>query len=254
MWKDIATSSLYAGIGAVLLVASIAVASAQVMQSGSYQIQSDSINFSGGFSTSANYGLESTAGEIATGDGQSETYALRAGYQQMQKVFIALTGASDVVLSPSIPGLTGGVSNGSTTVTVTTDSPSGYSLSIQAEAAPAMSSGSNLIADYSPSGAAPDLVFATGPADAHLGFSPEGMDVAGRFRDDGDSCDTGSLDTPLSCWDGLSTMPMTIATHAGSNHPLGATTTIHFRVGVGSSASVAPGVYIATTTVTALPL
>lgn len=254
MWKDIATSSLYAGVSAIILVASMAVASAQVMQSGSYQIQSDSLNFGGGLSTSTNYGIESTAGELGTGESESETYALRAGYQQMQEVFISLTGATNVALSPSIAGLTGGTSNGSTTVTVTTDSPSGYTLSISAETTPAMSTGGDSIADYSPSSAFPDLVFTTGPTDSHFGFSPEGFDVAARFLDDGDSCGAGGTDTPLSCWDGLSTSPIVIATHSGANHPDGATTTIHFRVGVGSSVSQAPGVYIATTTVTALPL
>jgi hypothetical protein len=254
MWKDIATSSLLAGFCTWALILSITVSFAQVMQSGSYQIQSDSINFGGGLSTSSNYTLESTAGEIATGGSDSETYSLRAGYQQMQEVYIALSGATDVVLTPSIPGMTGGISNGSTTVSVVTDSPSGYMLTIAGENSPAMSKDADVIADYVPEGIPPDFAFITGPADAHFGYSPEGTDIADRFLDDGAVCDAGNGDTSLACWDGLSTTEEIIASQTGSNHPDGATTTIHFRVGVGGSALQAPGIYTATTTVTALPL
>ncbi len=254
MWKDIATSTLSAGLCTGVLIGSLAVSFAQVMQSTSYQIQSDSINFGGGLSTSTNYTLESTAGEIATGGSDSETYALRAGYQQMQEVYIALSGSNDVLLSPSIPGMTGGVSNGSTTVSVVTDSPSGYMLTIAVEGDPGMSKGADSIADYTPETAVPDFTFTTGPADAHFGYTPEGADIADRFLDDGLACDAGSSDTPLACWDGLSTTEETIAQRSGSNHPDGATTTIHFRVGVGGSVLQAPGIYTATTTLTALPL
>ena len=68
------------------------------------------------------------------------------------------------------------------------------------------------------------------------------------------SCNTGLLNTSLACWDGLTTTPVQFARGGGSNHPDGATTTVHFRVGVGSAAGVVAGVYTATTTVTALPL
>jgi len=105
-----------------LCLGSLALTFAQVRTSSSYQLQSDSINFGGGLSTSTNYSLESTAGEIATGPADSTSYSLRAGYQQMQEVFLSLTGGQNVSLSPSIGGLTGGTSNGSTSVVVLTDS------------------------------------------------------------------------------------------------------------------------------------
>src|SRR5690606_8226651 len=129
-----------------------------------------SVNFGGGLSTSTNYTLESTAGELTSGIATSSNYSLKAGYQQMNQVYIAITGASDVALSPSIPGVTGGTANGSTTVVVTTDSPSGYGLSIEAEGTPAMQKGSDFIADYAPEGSDPDFTFTTGAADAHFGF------------------------------------------------------------------------------------
>ena len=227
---------------------------AQVMQSTNYRIQSDSINFGGGLSTSSSYTLESTAGEIATGDSSSATYNLHAGYQQMQEVYIALTGAQNVTMSPSIGGVTGGTSNGSTTVTVLTDSPSGYMLTIESSTTPAMVKGADVINDYVPGGD-PDFSFTTNATDSHFGYSPEGADVVQRFLDNTtDTCNTGSADTALACWDGLSVSAETIAQSGSPNHPTGATTTIRFRVGIGNSVTQTPGTYIATTTLTALPL
>ncbi len=237
-----------------VLMLSIYIAGAQVMTSSNYQMQSDSINIGGGLSSSTNYSLESSIGEVATGPSDSTNYSLRAGYQQMQEVYIAITsGSSSVSLSPSIPGLTGGTANGSTTVTVTTDSISGYQLTIMAEDSPALQKGVDSIADYTPAGN-PDYTFTTSATDAHFGYTPEGADVVQRFLNSGVTCNAGSSNDASSCWDGLSTTEVPIAESSGSNHPSGTVTTVRFRVGLGGTVSQAPGVYIATTTLTALPL
>ena len=233
---------------------SIGYATAQVRQSGSYRIQSDSINFGGGLSTSTSYKVESTGGEVGTGEVASPSFKLKAGYQQMQDVFISLSGFSAVVLSPSIPGISGGFSNGSTTVTVVTDSVSGYYLQVSGTESPAMRNGANTILDYAPIGTVPDFSFVTDPTDAQLGYTPEGVDVVTRFKDDGATCGAGSGDTTLSCWDGLSTTSRTVASRTSANNPGGSTTTLNFRVGIGGSVFQPPGTYVATTTITALPL
>lgn len=233
---------------------SLHITSAQVRTSSNYQIQSDSINVGGGLSSSTNFVQESTVGEVATGESTSTTYALKAGYQQMQEVFISMSAPSDIVMDPDLPGLTGGTSNGSTTVTVTTDDPAGYSLTIESENSPAMQSGLGTIADYN-EGSEPDYTFTTIATDAHFGFSPSGVDLVQRFLNDGGSaCDSGSSDDLLACWAGLDTSAIEIARGSGSNHPDGATTTVYFRVGIGSSAGVISGLYTATTTLTALAL
>ncbi|MCA9353943.1 MAG: hypothetical protein KC877_00300 [Candidatus Kaiserbacteria bacterium] len=237
----------------ILIVSLLNISSAQVRTSSSYQLQSDSINVGGGFSTSTSYRQESTVGEVATGRSTSTSYQLLAGYQQMQEVYLSLSITGDVTMTPNIYGLTGGTSNGSTTVTVTTDSPSGYQLTIEAENNPAMQSTNDTIADYD-DGGVPDLSFDTSTTGAHFGFTPEGMDIVQAYKDDGGSCNVDVQDTASACWDGLSTSPTTIAQKGGSNHPDGATTTIRFRVWVGSSAGLTAGVYTSTTTVTALPL
>ena len=172
----------------------------------------------------------------------------------MQEVYVSLTTTGDVVMSPDLPGLTGGTSNGSTTFTVITDSPSGYRLTIEAQNDPAMQNGPYTIADYN-AGVDPDPSFLISGGTASFGFTPEGVDVVQEFLDDNaGTCNSGSYNNTLTCWDGLSTTSVSIAEGIGSNHPAGATTTVRFRVGIGSGAGVIAGVYTATTTITALPL
>lgn len=237
-----------------VLVANIPTLRAQVRQSTSYQIHSDSVNTGGALSSSANYSLEDTTGEQATGLSDSTSYSMRAGYQQMQEIYLAISSpASDVSMSTSIGGLTGGTAVGSTAVKVTTDNAAGYQLLIAASADPAMQSGSASLADYVPAGD-PDFTFVTNASDAHFGFSPEGEDIAQRFHDLAGVCNAGTGDTVDACWDGLTTSNAEIARRTNANHPNGSTTTIKFRVGVGSSAHPAPGTYVATSTVTVLPL
>lgn len=232
----------------------LSIANAQVRSSSNYQLQSDSINAGGGLSSSANFTQESTVGEIATGRASSTNFSLRAGYQQMQEVFLSLTAIADVVMDTDLPGLTGGISNGSTTFTVVTDSPAGYQVTLQAQNDPAMQRADGAsIANYTQTGAA-DFAYTIPTAGAVFGFSPEGQDVASAFLDDTSDCGVGSVDTIGACWAGVSTTATEIVRAGGSNHPLGATTTVQFRVGIGSGANIESGLYTATTTITAVPL
>ena len=232
---------------------SLQLGMAQVATSTNYQLQSDSINFGGGLSTSTNYQQESTFGELGTGQSSSTNYMLRAGYQQMQEVYLSITAPADVIMSPDLGGITGGTSNGSTSVIVTTDSPAGYSLSIEGANSPAMQNGAYTISDYT-HGLEADFSFSITPGAASFGYSPSSLDVVDEFRDNTSACGVGSLDSPLACWAGLSTTPVIISQGTGSNHPTGTETELYFRVGVGVNAGVIAGLYTATTTLTALPL
>ncbi len=256
MARNVLFASAQTLIVAPLMLALLTNVGAQVMTSSNYQIESDSINTGGGLSSSTNYQLESTVGEQATGESDSTSYSLRSGYQQMQETYLAISAIPSVVMAPSIPGVAGGIANGSTTVTVTTDNLAGYELSIRAENDPAMQTGGGAtIADYVPAGVAPDYSFTTGAADAHFGFSPEGVDIAQRYLDNGASCDqSGGSDTADTCWDGLTTSDVVIAAADTTNHPAGTETTVQFRVGVGGSVAQQPGSYVATTTITAVAL
>ena len=238
----------------LLLITSVLFVSAQTRTSTNYQLQSDSINFGGGLSDSVSYSLEGTAGEVATGLSDSASYSLRAGYQQMQAIFISLAGGEDVVMLPALPGITGGEANASSTFTVVTDSAAGYSLTIQASNNPAMQRLDGVsIANYTPTSTA-DFAFSVPTASAEFGFSPEGVDVASAFLDNGVVCGVGSTDTALSCWAPILDSATEMSRGTASNHPDGATTSIYYRVGITNGAVVPEGEYTATTTVTALPL
>lgn len=226
----------------------------QVMQSSSYRIQDDSINVGGGFASSTRYHMEDTAGEVGTGFSSSTNYIMNAGYQQMHDFYLALSSISNVTLSPSLGGLTGGTSNGSTAFVATTDSYAGYQVTIAASTSPAMQSGTATIPDYTPSGGIPDFSFSVAASQSRFAFSPEGADIPVRYQDNGVSCNAAGGDTALSCWDGLSTSPLVIASRASANHPAGTETQLKFRVGIGASSAQDEGVYSATTTVTLLPL
>lgn len=225
----------------------------QVMSSSNFSLQSDSVNFGGGDSTSGNYSLESTMGEIATGDAVSASFSLRAGYQQMQEIYIALSVPSVVPLSPALFGLTGGTSTGAVGANVVTDNRAGYTLSIQAVGTPAMQTATSSIADYAPVGLVPDYDFLLAPTAAVFGFTVEGDDIAVRYQDSGGVCGVSGGDTLSRCWDGLSTTTRIIAQGNTDNHPTGATTTLRFQVGLGGMIAVPPGQYVATSTLTALP-
>lgn len=236
-----------------LIFSVVSVGYAQVRSSSNYQIQSDSINVAGGYSSSTNYQQESTVGELATGVSTSSSYTLRAGYQQMQEVFLSLAGVADLTMDTALGGLTGGTSNASGTYTVVTDSPAGYQLTIEAQNAPAMQKGLDSIADYQDGGVA-DTVFTVGATEALFGYTVDGVDTSQYFLDSAGSCGSGATDSSFTCWTGLDTVAQTVAQGAAANQPGGATTTIHFRVGIGGDAGVIAGEYVATTTITALPL
>jgi hypothetical protein len=211
------------------------------------------MNFGGDRSTSASYTIEDTGGEIATGSSSSTNYTMSAGYQQMQSIYMALTPPTNVTLAPAIGGVTGGTANGSTNFTVVTDDQAGYTVTITASSSPALVSATDSFADYVPSGANPDFTFGIAATASAFAFSPEGTDIAQRYKDNGSSCNAGSSDTADACWDGLSTSPITFVSRSSSNHPAGTVTTLKFRAASGSSHIQKDGTYTATTTITVLP-
>lgn len=247
-----------ASILTILTLLVLQVSSAQVRSSANYQLERDSINAGGGLSASSNYSSESTVGDIATGDSTSNNFRLQAGYQQLEEVNISLSVPTNIIMTDSLGGITGGESNGSTTVTVTTDSAGGYQLTIQSENDPAMQSiGPNVIADYVPNTAPADQLFTTDSGEVHFGFTTTGVDIADTYNF-GVSCGTGPFVgavESLFCWNGLTTIPEVVAQGSGRNNPSGATTTFHFKVGIANDAPTIPvGMYTATTTLTAYPL
>ena len=226
---------------------------AQAMQSGTYKIQSDTVNIGGKDSSSTNYKIGDTAGEVGTGDSASASYNLHAGFWQMQESYISLSTPSDLALT-AIGGIAGEASEGTLSWTVITDNMAGYSMSIQSVTSPALTSATDSFADYTPAGANPDYNFSIAPTASAFGFSPEGTDVNSRFLDNGSACNTGVGETVAKCWDGLSTSPKDAFLRTSSNQPSGTTALVRFRAESGPSHIQPAGSYSAPITVTAITL
>lgn len=226
---------------------------ADYMQSSTYRIQSDSLNIGGLESSSGTYKINDTLGEIATGDSNSSTYYMHAGYWQMQSSFISISSPSDLVLS-SMAGLSGGSSEGTMSWTVTTDNAAGYTMSIASSTTPALKSALDSLDDYVPAGASPDYNFYNAPTSSSFGFSPEGTQVIDRFKDNGSACNIGTGETVGKCWDGLSTTPKPIAGSTTSNMPNGGIVTARFRAESGADHIQTSGEYNVTIIATAVVL
>lgn len=215
---------------------------ADYMQSNSYRMQSDSLNFGGLESNSGNYKLNDTLGEIATGDSNSASYKMHAGFWQMQSSFISISDPTDLVMT-SMAGLSGGSSEGTMSWTVLTDNKAGYSMTIAASTTPALKSAQDSLDDYTPAGSDPDFNFSIPSTTSAFGFSPEGSEALPRYRDNGFACNTGSSETTGKCWDGLSVTPKAIAGSSTSNMPSGSNITVRFRAESGADHIQSSGQY-----------
>lgn len=233
-------------------------ANGYVMGSSGYRMESDDLNAGGtSFSTSSSYSLGSTVGGIATGNGSSSVYRLDAGFwhpDDSGPVYISLTSPADANLG-AISGLLGGTGDASSTWLVTTNNPTGYTLSVQSSTYPALKAASAGIPNYAPAGADPDFAFSVPATTSAFGFTVEGSDVVQRFRDNGSACNAGSSDATDACWDGFATTSKSIASANASNHPFGTETVLKYRVMLGASTiQESSSMYEASITVTAITL
>jgi hypothetical protein len=165
-------------------------------------------------------------------------------------------GVNNVTMSPSIPGITGGTSNGSTTFAVNTNNPDGYTVEIEfANATSAMrfTGGPGNIPNFG--GTVQTNFEPNVPANAaRFGFTIAGPNVDTRFLDNGGVCnDPGGASTTNTCWwlgdtTGGTVIVDSDATANAEQH------TLYFRVHVNAnpSPSLELGTYVATATLTAI--
>lgn len=239
----------------IFLGAGTGIARAYVMSSENFRLERDSINIGGNEEgASDNYRLSDTIGEIGTGDSSSSNYNIKAGYRQMDETSISITVSGSINLEPSIGGISGGAADGYGEWNVTTDSPSGYTLDIRSTGTPAMISGSNYFADYSPvSASIPDLNWDIGSVNSEFGFSPYNSEhQSGLFKNDGADCGQGGNISDQQCWFGLAAGATSIAYSPNATSLAGSGTKINFKAEVNSvDGHQISGVYTATIIVTA---
>ena len=101
------------------------------MSSTNYYIYADSVNVGGLYSASGSYSLEDTMGEAAVGTMTSTSYTINGGYQAMDLSTIGMSISSSSLFLGNLT-TPFEVKAASTTVSMSTDSETGYTLSISA--------------------------------------------------------------------------------------------------------------------------
>jgi hypothetical protein len=227
-------------------------ASAAVMGSANYSMQSDSVNVGGVYGTSTSYHMEDTVGEIATGNATSTSYNLHAGYQQMHESSISISTGSDINLTAL--SISQDTAVGNSSWTVTTDDPAGYSLSVEASTDPALqdSGTGEVFIDYSESTPGTPETWSVSGA-YEFGFSVRGSDVPeGIWGTDTDCIAATNVPSAGLKWRGFDgTTDIEIASRTSRTTPSGVISNI--CVASEQEGVFAPsGTYTATITATAL--
>lgn len=198
-------------------------AGAYVASSTNYIIQSDSISYGGGLSTSSSFSMQDTISNMSLGESTSESYTIDSGPLAVKASTISVSTPGDLTLSGSISSLTGGSAEGSVSVTVITDNPGGYQLKI--EGTP-LSSGSASFDSYS------------GPASWSVASDSSGFGFSTSTND---------------VWDSIDTTAKVIYSENANNQPTGTVTTINFKAETKKTLQQQPsGSYSSTITLTAV--
>jgi hypothetical protein len=150
--------------------------------------------------------------------------------------------AVNTTMVGSLNGITGGTANGSTTVSVRTNSPTGYTMDIAFfnngtdNAMLGSTTGSQAIRDYPATGGEPTITFSTASTSSVFGYTvraDDSSDLDQSFFNDNTDCNAGGNPgaTTTNCW----MEPLTSAFQIidrDTDAPTGATSTLYFRVHV----------------------
>ena len=98
------------------------------MSSTNYYIYADSVETGGGLSTGGNYSLEDTLGEGLISETSGPSYTINAGYQAMVLGSLSMNVSNSAINLGNLS--TTAVVSDNTTITITTDSSSGYVMSV----------------------------------------------------------------------------------------------------------------------------
>ncbi|MDP3093695.1 MAG: hypothetical protein Q8N16_02930 [bacterium] len=167
------------------------------MKSENYIIQDDSVNVGGVDQKSTNYLSSDTIGEVGTGEMASSSYKLKAGYQELQEVYISLTvpasnlSLSDMSLSTVVPVTN---ASGGAAWNIKTDNPGGYTLTLKTDKTSTLCTAGDVecFTDYSEVTSGTPETWNVNESQYQFGFSAFGNDVSTATWGTGSSCTSPS--------------------------------------------------------------
>jgi hypothetical protein len=192
--------------------------------------------------------------QSSTGNGTGNNSVINV--TQIVTSEITISAPANVIMSPAIAGMTGGTANGSATWTVKTNNAAGFIMKIKASTSPALTASGGSFADYTQASTGiPDFSWSIDNAASEFGYTVEPSIVADTttlFKDDGNNCNTGSLNTTDKCWAAFNTTDATILNRSTTTTSAGEDAIVKLRAQSGPSHHQIQGDYQATVTVTAL--
>ncbi len=168
---------------------------------------------------------------------------------------LTITPASDVNMTGTIYGMTGGTGTGSATWTVKTSDTAGFNMTLQSDAANCLRNGANNFLDYSI--ATPHSYDWTAPAVSAFGFTVEpetAADTVAAFLDNGSTtCGSGAVNGTDTCWSGFnSTTPISVINRTTQTDISGQDEVVKFKSQLITGNFLPEGDYVATITATAV--
>ena len=173
-----------------------------------------------------------------------------------------LTPATDIVLVPTLAGMTGGTSNGGTQVAVRSNNDTGYTMTIKASSTIGSmvgnTAGGSIPAYVTATPGVPDYDMTPAANTAGFAYTVEASttaDLSTSFKDSASACDaSGGSDTQLQCWIAATSTEYTLVNRSTATAASGSTTTLRFRVVINANPLplIPDDTYVATTTLTAV--
>ncbi len=166
---------------------------------------------------------------------------------------ITITTPADVSMAPNI-GVSANTSIGTVLWNVKTNVAAGYTLAIKAQASPALVSGGNSFADYTPGVADTPELWSVPSGSKEFGYSAHGTDVPTvTWGTPTAGCGTGGAPDVALKYQNTKTVDRTVATRATVTPTTGIDTTVCFAAEQ-NTIYAAAGTYTTTITATATTL
>ncbi len=163
---------------------------------------------------------------------------------------ISITSPSDVSMSQNL-GVSANSAVGTAVWNVKTNNASGYTIAVKATSSPALISGSNSVADYTPAVAATPETWSVPSGSAEFGFSAFGSHVStGTWGTDADCLAAANTPSATLKYRDFDTSDITVGSSSATTTTTGVDTTVCFAAEQ-DTVYIPSGVYEATIVATA---